>query len=178
MTTSERVRCPCCGEVFALADALPVDEPPTSVPPPTPVAANAPALPAGSTSIPITLVFDGGSIGNPGRGYGSYQLTVRGKAEPVKRLEFDGNYTNNEAEYDTLIGALETLLRRVKEPQRVQLDIRGDSQLIINQITGAWKTKDARMQERRERVLAALAHFGSWTATWHPRAKSVKALGH
>jgi ribonuclease HI len=132
----------------------------------------------GSAAILIALIFDGGSIGNPGRGYGSYQLTVRGKAEPVKRLEFEGNYTNNEAEYDTLLGALETLLRRAKDPKQMQLDIRGDSQLIINQITGAWKAKDARMQERRERVLALLAQFGSWTATWHPRAKSVKALGH
>src|SRR4051794_4728053 len=176
MSTSEQVRCPCCGQVFALSDALPVEERPT--PAAAPMAASAPAIAARSGSIPITLLFDGGSIGNPGRGYGSYQLTVRGKAEPVKRLEFEGNYTNNEAEYDTLLGALETLLRRAKDPKRMQLDIRGDSQLIINQITGAWKTKDARMQERRERVLGLLTQFGGWTATWHPRAKSVKALGH
>jgi probable phosphoglycerate mutase len=166
--TSQRLRCPCCGEIFNLADALPVDE--------EPAPANQSSIP--TTVLPIKLVFDGGSIGNPGRGYGSYQLTVRGKAEAPKRLEFGDQYTNNEAEYDTLMQALEALVRRAKDPRRVQLDIRGDSQLVINQLNGVWKAKDPRMRERLERVRALLEQFGSWTATWHARAKSVKALGH
>lgn len=128
--------------------------------------------------LPITLVFDGGSIGNPGRGYGSYQLTVRGKAEPPRRLELGDKYTNNEAEYDTLAAALEAILRRAKDPNRVQLDIRGDSQLVINQLNGVWKVKEPRMQARKERVLELLKQFGAWSATWHAREKSVKALGH
>lgn len=167
MTTrdSQRVRCPCCGEVFALKDALPADEAPA--PADLPVA-----------DLPIAIVFDGGSIGNPGRGYGSYQLTVRGKPEAPRRLEFGQDHTNNEAEYDTLLAALEAVARRAKDPARVRLDIRGDSQLVINQINGVWKAKDSRMRERLERVRALLGQFGGWTATWHARAKSVKALGH
>ncbi len=163
---AQRLRCPCCGEIFNLADALPVaDEPPS--------------LAAGQeAALPIQIIFDGGSIGNPGRGYGSYQLTVGGKAEPPKRLEFGSHHTNNEAEYDTLTRALEAVLRRAKVPLRVQLDIRGDSQLVINQINGAWKAKDPRMRERLEQVRALLQQFGGWTATWHERSKSVKALGH
>jgi hypothetical protein len=34
------------------------------------------------------------------------------------------------------------------------------------------------MRERLERVHALLRQFGGWTATWHDRGKSVKALGH
>jgi ribonuclease HI len=170
MTTqpAQRVRCPCCGEVFELADAQLVDEAPQ------PEA----SIPEPAASLPIKIVFDGGSIGNPGRGYGSYQLTVRGKAEPPKRLEFGDRHTNNEAEYDTLTQALEAVLRRAKDPRRVQLDIRGDSQLVINQVNGVWKAKDQRMRERLERVRALLQQFGGWKATWHERGKSVKALGH
>ena len=166
--SSQRLRCPCCGEIFNLADALPVDE--------EPAPANQDTV--RETLLPITLVFDGGSIGNPGRGYGSYQLTVRGKPEPPKRLEFGEQYTNNEAEYDTLLRALEAILRRTKDPRGVQLDIRGDSQLVINQLNGVWKAKDPRMRERLERVQALLKQLGGWTAMWHARAKSVKALGH
>ena len=166
--SSQRLRCPCCGEIFNLADALPVDE--------EPAPANQDTV--RETLLPITLVFDGGSIGNPGRGYGSYQLTVRGKPEPPKRLEFGEQYTNNEAEYDTLLQALEAILRRAKDPRGVQLDIRGDSQLVINQLNGVWKAKDPRMRERLECVRALLEELGGWTATWHARAKSVKALGH
>ena len=33
-----------------------------------------------------------GSIGNPGRGYGSYRLTVRGKTEPPTRIELGEGY--------------------------------------------------------------------------------------
>src|SRR5919202_335046 len=162
---TQRVRCPCCGQVFDLKDAQPVDDAP------------APAARSGA-DLPISIIFDGGSIGNPGRGYGSYQLTVRGKPEAPKRLQFGEQYTNNEAEYDTLLQALETILRRAKDPRGVQLDIRGDSQLVINQLNGVWKAKDPRMRERLERVRALLEELGGWTATWHARDNSVKALGH
>lgn len=128
--------------------------------------------------VPIRLVFDGGSIGNPGQGYGSYQLTVRGKPESPKRLDFGEGYTNNEAEYDTLIAALEAIVRRARDPRRVHLDIKGDSQLVIKQITGAWRVKEPRMQERVRHVHALLNQLGGWRATWHERSQSVDALGH
>lgn len=176
-TTNQRVRCPCCGETFALTDDLLVSAPAQTTAPSN-AAPSADLAIESSVTVPIKIVFDGGSIGNPGKGYGSYQLTVRGKAEAPKRLDFGGGYTNNEAEYDTLIGALEAVIRRAKDPQRVQLDIRGDSQLVIKQITGAWKIKEPRMQERVRRVHALLQQVGSWTATWHDRANSVEALGH
>ncbi len=165
--TAQRVRCPCCGEIFSLTpDMIVADTPPQQ-----PIADD-------GDRVPIRLVFDGGSIGNPGKGYGSYQLTVRGKAEPPKRLDFGGGYTNNEAEYDTLIGALEAVIRRAKDPGRVQLDIRGDSQLVIKQIKGEWKIKEPRMLQRVQRVRAMLEQFGGWQLTWHDRSNSVDALGH
>lgn len=176
---AQRLRCPCCGEIFLLADAVPVEDAPVVAEKqsalPEPVEA---PLASGTTMLPIRIVFDGGSIGNPGRGYGSYQLTVRGKAEQPKRLTFSEQHTSNEAEYDTLLEALEAVVRRSKDPRRVGLDIRGDSQLVINQVNGTWKAKDARMRERLEQVHALLKQVGSWTATWHRRSNSVKALGH
>lgn len=167
-SSDQQLRCPCCGETFLLSEALPVTAAPLqdTIPP------------ASNERVPIAVVFDGGSSGNPGQGYGSYQLTVRGKAERPKRLQFSTQHTNNEAEYDTLIAALEAIIRRAKDPKRVDLDIHGDSQLVIKQINGDWKVRDARMQERVRRVHALLSQLGSWRATWHDRANSVKALGH
>ena len=133
---------------------------------------------AGGRTAIICANLHGGSSGNPGQGYGSYQLTVRGKAERPKRLQFSAEHTNNEAEYDTLIAALQAIVRRAKDPKRVDLEIRGDSQLVIKQITGAWKVRDPRMQQRVRRVHELLAQLGSWRATWHDRANSVQALGH
>jgi ribonuclease HI len=130
-----------------------------------------------------TIVFDGGSIGNPGRGYGSFALTARADNKPdIHRLNFDGRVTNNEAEYDTLVAALQRLLSdlrsRSQDPAAIAVDVRGDSQLVIFQVTGRWKAREPRMSERRERVLALARQFKQVSFAHHPRAQSVKLLGH
>ena len=53
-----------------------------------------------SNLMELEVVFDGGSRGNPGEGYGSFLVRSPGGRKPViRRLEFGGNYTNNQAEY-------------------------------------------------------------------------------
>lgn len=130
----------------------------------------------------ITLVFDGGSKGNPGPGYGSFEVSWNGATEPVQRLTFGDNLTNNEAEYDTLITALTFLLRTLQErgiePGNTSLVIRGDSKLVLNQVNGAWKAKEARLRERRDRVRALLDSFGQIRLSHQPRTESVARLGH
>jgi len=54
----------------------------------------------------LVLLFDGGSMGNPGPGYGSFVLTWPGGKEVHRRVQFHRDLTNNEAEYATLIAAL------------------------------------------------------------------------
>ena len=130
----------------------------------------------------IAIVFDGGSRGNPGEGYGSYQIRWPGNPPQVVRLNFGSNYTNNEAEYDTLTAAIESVIKRLKDMQvdanLVRLELRGDSLLVVNQVTGVWKVKDARMEMRRDRIRALLRHFAGWTLTHHDRSNSVRELGH
>lgn len=156
--------------------------------PPAPAEpAPAPSTPATSRALDSTcdylLIFDGGSRGNPGQGYGSYALyrtdTGRGR---VERLEFPGRLTNNEAEYQTLISALETLLGKIREhgrdPKQFSIEVRGDSQLVIYQVLGKWKAKDKRMAAYRDRVRRLLEQFGRYELKHHLRDKSVDVLGH
>lgn len=129
------------------------------------------------------LIFDGGSRGNPGRGYGSYAITrVRDGAQRLERLELGDEYTSNEAEYDTLIAALQDLIGRIEEagrhPQEFALEIRGDSALVINQVRGTWKANEPRMKERRDRCLRLLRRFGTIALKAQPREESVRVLGH
>lgn len=130
----------------------------------------------------IKLVFDGGSKGNPGVGFGSFQITEGWKKPraPV-RLRF-GRVTNNDAEYLTLISALTTLIEELRvrriSPKEIRLDIRGDSQLVINQISGSWKAKNSRMRDYRNQVQRITARFGGVTSTHHKREVSYHALGH
>jgi ribonuclease HI len=139
---------------------------------------------AGSRRSPdYILTFDGGSKGNPGWGYGSYAITrVQDGSQLIERLDLGDNYTNNEAEYDTLIAGLEDLIQRIERagelPQAYSLEVRGDSTLVLNQVQGKWQAKDPRMRERRGRSLRLLRRFDSVDLKIQPRQESVRVLGH
>lgn len=146
-------------------------------------------LPLQFTSIELkgpadyTLTFDGGSQGNPGPGYGSYALTCAsdGKQDLV-RLDFGRTMTNNEAEYEALIAALQGLIERVEaadqSPGDFGVEVRGDSSLVVRQIEGSWKTKDDRMRLLRNRCRDLLARFKGYRLIQHGREESVRVLGH
>jgi ribonuclease HI len=85
----------------------------------------------------ITIEFDGGSRGNPGpaavgvvlRAHDGTVLQTLGR--PI------GKATNNVAEYEALIAGLE-LAKKLKARK---LMIRGDSEVIIKQMTGAYRVR-------------------------------------
>lgn len=129
------------------------------------------------------IVFDGGSEGNPGPGYGSYALTRRGdERERIVRLDFGRDMTNNEAEYESLIAALQGLIGRIdladRSPGEFSLEIRGDSKLVLNQVSGTWKAKDDRMRALRNRARNLLSRFGGHRLVHQDREESVRILGH
>jgi ribonuclease HI len=137
----------------------------------------------GGTAPDYVLVFDGGSLGNPGRGYGSYAITrVKDGRQRLERLELGDHYTSNEAEYDTLIAALRDLIGRIeaarRDPAEFSLEVRGDSALVLRQLQGNWKVKEPRMQERVARCLPLLRRFRSAELKQQPRDESVRVLGH
>lgn len=139
-------------------------------------------LPGQAPEQPIVVIFDGGSRGNPGQGYGSYALRWPGQPQQIVQLRFGDRVTNNEAEYDTLIASLEAILKRLSDsgapPATARVEIRGDSLLVVNQVTGTWEVKEARMRVRRERARSLLEQFGHWQIIHHGREQSVQTLGH
>ncbi|MCY4409891.1 MAG: ribonuclease HI family protein [Caldilineaceae bacterium] len=139
-------------------------------------------LPGKAPAQPIRIVFDGGSRGNPGQGYGSFAMDWPGLPREVVQLKFGDRVTNNEAEYDTLIAALETVRDRLAEQQidskSAALNIWGDSLLVCNQVRGKWKCKEPRLQVRRDKALKLLRNFDSPELNHQPREKSVEILGH
>jgi ribonuclease HI len=129
------------------------------------------------------LIFDGGSRGNPGWGYGSYALTrVQDGAQRLERLELGDDYTNNEAEYDVLIAALRDLIGRIekagRQPAEFSLEVRGDSTLVIRQVQGRWKAREPRMRQRRDACQRLLQRFAAAELKIQPREESVRVLGH
>ncbi len=139
-------------------------------------------MPGSEARARYVLIFDGGSRGNPGPSYGSFRLERAGekRARPQRRTFARG--TNNEAEYRALIAGLQALLAALSSeglaPPQVALEVRGDSQLVIRQLEGAWKTKEPRLRDLRDEAADLLARFGSVRYRHQPRARSVAALGH
>lgn len=130
----------------------------------------------------VSLVFDGGSLGNPGKGYGSF--ITRGAvqtAEPERR-EYAGRRTNNEAEYMTLLEGLQFILEEAaatgQAPGTLLIDVRSDSKLVVEQVSGRWKVKNEGLRPLHAKARELLARFGNWRLTWHPRSESVRYLGH
>lgn len=127
----------------------------------------------------FAIVFDGGAIGNPGKGYGSYEITREGQPVRRRREEYGDRVTNNQAEYLTLIHALEWLAGALGgSASSARILVNGDSQLVLNQLLGRWKVKNVGLRELHARASLLVSRFGKVDLVWHPRAKSVERLGH
>jgi len=130
-----------------------------------------------------TLIFDGGSYGNPGPGYGSYVLVRNrdGKSR-IQRLDFEEEMTSNEAEYRTLIAGLQDLISTIhtagRSPSDFTLEVRGDSRLILHQVSGKWKTNSVELMPLRDKAGELLNQFGGFILVWQERDKSERILGH
>ena len=94
------------------------------------------------------IVFDGGSLGNPGRGYGSYMLFGPDDLIETRKLDYADHglaVTHNQAEYLALIDALESLSARLGTDARTaSVSIWGDSNLVVNQINGRLEGQERR----------------------------------
>jgi ribonuclease HI len=128
------------------------------------------------------LTFDGGSKGNPGQGYGSYEIRTCDNRARIERRDYGEHITNNEAEYRTLIEGFEDILRTLqaaqKDPGAYSVRVQGDSQLVIRQLNGQYRIKHPAMQVLHGRVLELARQLGSVEYVWHRREHSVRTLGH
>jgi ribonuclease HI len=97
----------------------------------------------------LTVICDGGSRGNgsPGAiGYGSFMVLAGGNtAGKNHSRQFGVGVTNNEAEYQALIAALQHIQGAFaavgRDLKTVDLTIQTDSQLVIGHIRDKWKVK-------------------------------------
>ncbi len=128
------------------------------------------------------LVFDGGSVGNPGDCYGSFRWKIAdGQISRPSRRRF-GYGTNNQAEYRGLIEGLEALIDELSstqsKPDEVALEIRGDSRLVLKQLAGEWKVKNPALRKLHGSAQSLINQFGEVQMVHQARSETVRALGH
>jgi broad specificity phosphatase PhoE/ribonuclease HI len=119
----------------------------------------------------VLVEADGGSRGNPGKAaYGAVLMDAQTREVIAERAECIGIATNNVAEYSGLIAGLELFHQHTPE---ADLEVRMDSKLVVEQMSGRWKIKHPDMRPLASRA-QALAPFGT-TYTWIPRAQNAHA---
>ncbi len=145
------VKCPHCGRTFFLEEE-------------------------GGRTGRVQVVFDGGK--GPKGAYGTFRIRWPDGRLQQERRTFEAGTTSNEAEYRTLLAALDRLLAEVEDPGALELEVLGDSQLVVNQVNGTWKARDPRMLRLRDEVRRRLERFGRVEVRWHGREESVDRFGH
>jgi len=150
-------------------------------PPATAAAPAPPNPPRAIAQVPGFVVrTDGAARGNPGPASAGAALIALDRpdahdprAEPDATISlYLGIRTNNVAEYVGVSRAVE--LAAELGARRVELLL--DSKLIVEQIQGRWRVKDAKLQPLWAATLKVLRTFpGGWTAAHVPRAQNSLA---
>ena len=121
--------------------------------------------------IAVIVEADGGSRGNPGpSAYGALVKDAATGEVIAERGETIGVATNNVAEYHGLIAGLELA---AEHAPGAEVEVRMDSKLVVEQMSGNWKIKHPSMKPLAEQAFR-LAPPGT-TYTWVPRAENSRA---
>jgi ribonuclease HI len=119
----------------------------------------------------LTVNVDGGARGNPGPAAIGAVVRDAGGEVLEERGERIGRATNNVAEYRALLLGIELAAAHGAD----ELELVGDSELIVRQVEGRYKVKDATMKELHAQVKAALQPFARWSIRHVRREQNADA---
>jgi ribonuclease HI len=114
---------------------------------------------------------DGGSRGNPGPAAVAAVVSDPGGQVIAERAETIGAATNNVAEYRALLLGIEL----ARELGGEEVEFIGDSQLIVRQVRGEYKVKDAGLKPLHREAVGALEGFERWSIRDVRRAHNERA---
>ena len=125
------------------------------------------------TARKLLIQADGGSRGNPGTaGYGAVVLDAVTGEVLAEVSEAIGHATNNVAEYSGLVAGLRAA---GKLAPGAAAEVRMDSKLVVEQMSGRWKIKHPDLQPLAAEARQAARALGRVTYTWVPRERNTHA---
>jgi ribonuclease HI len=121
--------------------------------------------------VKVVVHVDGGARGNPGpAAVGAVVSTPEGETLDEAALRI-GEATNNVAEYRGLLLGLE----RARALGATEVEVINDSELVAQQVAGAYKVKHAAIQPLHAEAMRALDAFDRWSIRSVPRADNARA---
>ncbi|MGW4944457.1 bifunctional RNase H/acid phosphatase [Actinoplanes sp. NPDC004185] len=125
-----------------------------------------------TTELRVLVEADGGSRGNPGpAGYGAVVLEEGTGEVLLERYASLGVTTNNVAEYQGLIAGL----RAAAELGATRVDVRMDSKLVVEQMSGRWQIKNPGLRPLAAEAAKLVDGFAAVTFDWIPRERNKLA---
>ncbi|MGI8625787.1 MAG: bifunctional RNase H/acid phosphatase [Geodermatophilaceae bacterium] len=120
----------------------------------------------------LIVEADGGSRGNPGpAGYGALVRDPVTGQVLAERGEPIGTASNNVAEYRGLIAGLEA----VAEFEPSEVEVRMDSKLVVEQMSGRWRIKHPDLRPLALQAQRLAQRLPRVTYTWIPREHNAAA---
>lgn len=120
----------------------------------------------------VVVEADGGSRGNPGpAGYGAVVRDPDSGDVLLERAGALGTTTNNVAEYSGLIAGL----RAAAELGATRVDVRMDSKLVVEQMSGRWQIKHPGLRPLAAEAATLVSGFTTVTFDWIPRERNKLA---
>ena len=125
----------------------------------------------------FTIHADGGSRGNPGPAGSGAMLRDHLGNSVASVSQFLGTRTNNFAEYEAVILALETLTKLIGTERAggATVEVKMDSELVVKQMKGVYKVKHPAMKAQFARLMHIAAAFKDVSFTHVPREQNKDA---
>ncbi len=114
----------------------------------------------------IVIHTDGGARGNPGPAAAAFTVHINGK-EIFRASKFLGRTTNNQAEYGGVLMAVDWLHENFKKPFNSSINFILDSELVVRQINGQYKVRDANIKIIFDRIMAKIKNMGTQPVFQH-----------
>ncbi len=121
----------------------------------------------------LTVYADGASRGNPGPASIGASVQDGAGVELASVSETIGRATNNVAEYRAAIAGV----RAAHDLGATSIDLRLDSELVVRQLAGRYRVKNAALRPLFGALVEALEAVGPYTVGHVPRARNKRADG-
>lgn len=120
----------------------------------------------------IVIYTDGGARNNPGPAAAGVVILENGHVV-AELKQYLGSQTNNWAEYEAVAIALQEAQRMGLNTK--EIEIRMDSKLAVEQISGNWKIKEPTLKPQVAKVHALLKDFSKYRFVHIPREENAEA---
>ncbi len=110
----------------------------------------------------VVLIYtDGAARGNPGPSASGYKIYNSEREMMVEAESYNGIQTNNFAEYNAVVLALEWCKANLYSPEDAEINVNSDSEIVVRQLNGRYRVRSGSLLKMNTRVRELVRTFGA-----------------